>query len=340
MAQKQITNPFAEKQRLTFRKTAAETQGQLLEMEASYAPEGAYPPEHYHPYQDEHFEVLKGELKVRLNGREYTFQAGQTIDIPRGTAHTMHNGGSAAAQVIWQVRPALKTQAFYETLFGLAGDGKTDRHGVPNLLQLAVLLQDYRDEFVLSRPARPLQSVLFGGLAGLGKLLGYRGRYEKYSGTESQASDWPQAEVSIWINRPAGQVFKFITDYNNDTRWRQGVLKMTQSPAGETGVGTITHEEMSFLGRPYVTIARITAFEPDKRLEWASVEATTPASGWRMVEPEGQGTRFTYTIAANLQGFYRWLSPLMVGMFKKQMTRDATRLKRLLEQGQVEERRL
>lgn len=150
--------------------------------------------------------------------------------------------------------------------------------------------------------------------------------------SELQPSGWPKAEVSVWINRPAEQVFEFVSNYNNDTRWRQRVIKMTQSPADAIGVGTITHEEMNFLGRRYITIAQVTALEPNKRLEWASVEATTPVSGWRMVEPEGQGARFTQVIAANLQGFYRWLSPVMIGTFKKQMTQDMTRLKQILEQ--------
>lgn len=331
----QITNPYTEKQRLIFRQTAAETQGEILEMEVCYAPAGAYPPEHYHPDQDEHFEVLKGRLQVRLNGREYSFEAGQTIDIPRGTAHTMRNAGGAEASVIWQVRPAMKTQAFYETLFGLAADGQTNRHGVPKPLQLAVLLQAYRAEFVLCRPSLPVQKLLFGSLAAVGKLLGYQARYEKYSGPELQASKGRKAEVSIWIDRSPEEVFRFVANYDNDTQWRKGVARMSQSPGGETGVGTTTHEEMEFLGRRYVTVARITAFEPDRRLDWTSIEATTPVSGWRKVEPEGRGARFTQMVAADLQGVYRWFSPLMVGMFKKQMTQDMINLKHLLEQGGV-----
>lgn len=96
---------------------------------------------------------------------------------------------------------------------------------------------------------------------------------------------------------------------------------MSQSPVDETGVGTITYEEMEFLGRRYITIAQITAFEPDQRLAWANIEATSPVSGRREVTAEGSGTRFTQAVVADLQGFYRWLAPLMVAMFKKQISR-------------------
>jgi quercetin dioxygenase-like cupin family protein len=328
---KQITNPYAEKQRLVFRRTAAETEGELLEMEAHYAPEGAYPPEHYHPYQDEHFEVLKGRLQVRINGREYSFQASQTIDIPRGTVHTMRNGGNTEASVIWQVRPALKTQPFFETLYGLAAEGQTDRQGRPNLLQLAVLLWVYRDEFVLARPALPVQKLLFGALASVGKLLGYRGRYEKYSGPEAKPQDWQEAQVSIWINRPPEDVFRFVANYNNDTRWRQGVARMTQSPLDKTEVGTVTHEEKDLLGQRFVVIAKITAFEPDRRLDWASVESAIPVKGYRLVEPEGSGARFTLVIKGKLQGIYRWLAPLMMYTLRKEIAQDVAKLKAILE---------
>lgn len=140
-----------------------------------------------------------------------------------------------------------------------------------------------------------------------------------------------KTEVSIWVDRSPAEVFQFIANYNNDTLWRRGVVKMTQSPADGTGVGTITYEEMEFLGRRYVTIAQITAFEPNQRLAWASIEATSPVSGWREVAAEGSGTRFTQVVVADLQGFYRWLAPLMVAMFKKQMSQDMARLKQILE---------
>jgi len=42
---------------LIFRKTGVDTDGELLEMEARYPTNSSQPPYHYHPYQEEHFEV-------------------------------------------------------------------------------------------------------------------------------------------------------------------------------------------------------------------------------------------------------------------------------------------
>jgi uncharacterized cupin superfamily protein len=176
-----LTSSAEGKERLLIRQTGAETAGVLLEIEATYQPGGAFPPMHYHPEQHEHFDVLAGAVAVRSLDGERIYRAGESFDIPRGMAHTMRNGGAGEARVLWQTYPALQTLAFYETLYGLARDGKTNAAGLPGLLHMAVLLREYRRELVLSSPPRAIQRVLFGALALCGALRGYRGRYPRYS---------------------------------------------------------------------------------------------------------------------------------------------------------------
>jgi quercetin dioxygenase-like cupin family protein len=332
----ELCNTQTEKQRIVLRKTAKETDGALLEMEAYYKPGGHYPPEHYHPLQDEHFEVTKGQLHVRLNGVQVTYVAGQSFDIARGTPHTFRNAGEEEAGVIWQVRPALKTQQFYETLWGLAADGKTNNNGIPSLLQMAVMLQDYADEFVLSSPPRFVQRAAFAVLAQIGRLRGYRGRYERYSGPEADQSEaFPRkphtAQASVWIDRPVREVFGYIENYDNDAQWRN-LVSMRQSPSGETRVGTVTREEIDFLGQRYVTVATITRHEPNKCLVWEATESAFPIAGWRVAEPENGGTRFSEAVTAEIGGLNRLFAPLMVRALRKQMQTEVEALKRLLEQ--------
>jgi quercetin dioxygenase-like cupin family protein len=90
----------------------------LLAMEATYEPGGSSPPAHYHPSQDEHFEVLEGAVRCRTPDGERELSAGETIDIPRGTVHQFWNPGGAAARVRWEVRPALRTREFFAAIAG------------------------------------------------------------------------------------------------------------------------------------------------------------------------------------------------------------------------------
>ena len=84
---------------------------------------------HYHPFQEEHFEVLNGMIRVEIGGQQCTYEAGDRFTVPMGTHHWMHNTGSELGKVIWQVRPAFKMETFFETLWGLAIDGKTNDNG-------------------------------------------------------------------------------------------------------------------------------------------------------------------------------------------------------------------
>jgi quercetin dioxygenase-like cupin family protein len=88
--------------------------GELLEMEATYSGEGAMPPPHFHPAQDERFEVLEGAVLVVVDGEERRHGAGEAFEVPAGTVHQM--GGDGPARVRWEVRPALRTAEFFEAL--------------------------------------------------------------------------------------------------------------------------------------------------------------------------------------------------------------------------------
>jgi Cupin domain len=84
---------------------------ELLVMEASYPADASPPPPHYHPSQDEHFEVLEGAIALKVGHERSVVPAGESFDIPRGVAHTL-GPADGPARVRWEVRPALRTERF------------------------------------------------------------------------------------------------------------------------------------------------------------------------------------------------------------------------------------
>jgi quercetin dioxygenase-like cupin family protein len=88
---------------------------ELLQMEASYGGTGQFPPRHYHPSQDEHFEVLEGTVRTIIEDEERTYEAGETFDIAAGTVHQL--AADPPARLKWEVRPALRTAEFFETVY-------------------------------------------------------------------------------------------------------------------------------------------------------------------------------------------------------------------------------
>lgn len=151
-----------------------QTSAELFEMRTDYRPGSAKPPAHYHPKQREHFEILEGSMTVDMNGQQRVYKAGEAFDVPEGVPHAMWNAGDVTARVIWQVRPALNSPAFFEMIWGLRQAGKVGSSGTPNLLQASVLMQAYADVFRLVSPPRPVQMILFGVLGFVARLLGYR----------------------------------------------------------------------------------------------------------------------------------------------------------------------
>ena len=102
--------------RLRLLQTAAETDGELLEMEATYSGAGSMPPEHLHPRQSERFEVLEGAMRAIVDGVERRYEEGESFEVPAGIPHTM--GSDGPARMRWQVRPALRTAEFFERVHG------------------------------------------------------------------------------------------------------------------------------------------------------------------------------------------------------------------------------
>lgn len=185
-----IENPLTG-ERVTFLRTARETNGELLRFEY-VVPPGWSVPEHVHPVQEERWEVISGALRGRVGGREQTLREGQKVVGPPGVPHAWQNPGDNESRLLSEIRPALHFETFFETVFGLARDGKTTKMGVPkNPLQLAVLvneimpLDETRGMIYLARPPMPVQKpflVLVAMLATLVRLLGYKARYPEYSG--------------------------------------------------------------------------------------------------------------------------------------------------------------
>jgi quercetin dioxygenase-like cupin family protein len=165
-------------EKLIFRKTAKDTNGELLQGELIVLPHGFVAAEHIHPMQEERFEVLAGSIKFRVNGIESEVHTGQTAIVPPRTPHAWWNAGDEEARVLVEVRPALRMEEFFETFFGLAQDGKVDKKtGLPNPIMLALIMREFEQEIYLARPPLPVQRILFGVLGTVGRLRGYHGHY-------------------------------------------------------------------------------------------------------------------------------------------------------------------
>ena len=185
-----IENPVTG-QRILFCRLAPDTQGAYVEVEYFNKPftgKGAAPA-HFHRTFTERFEILAGRSRYRLGKLEHDAQPGDVLTVPPAVPH-LHPWSTSTdelhvRQTTIPERPdvaALEASgAPLVTLFGLARDGKVNKDGLPNLLQLAVLVQSMMPYSYLEGMPVPVQHVVFGAMAALGRALGYRASYPRYN---------------------------------------------------------------------------------------------------------------------------------------------------------------
>lgn len=161
-------------ERVVFRRTAATTNGESLEYELFFRPQGFVVREHLHPRQSERHEVLAGRLELNMEAGERVLEPGEAVVVPAGTPHRLFPVDDGVVHAVFELRPALRAGALLETFFDLAREGKVDRKGNPGLLQLALIAREFEDEGYPTRPPLPIQRALFAPLAALARLLGYR----------------------------------------------------------------------------------------------------------------------------------------------------------------------
>jgi quercetin dioxygenase-like cupin family protein len=157
--------------------------------------------EHYHPALIEKFTVLEGELTVKRESRTGILHKGETAVIQPGTWHDWWNAGNVDARVRVEVTPGERFLHMIETFFGLARLGFTDANGMPSALQLALTSLEFSDVIVFRRPPRLIQRAIFGALAPIARLRGYRGTYPQLSriamGPQTELKRVPQYSAAL-----------------------------------------------------------------------------------------------------------------------------------------------
>ncbi len=180
-----MENPVSGEDRIVFTKTARQTGGEVFELEVAFRAGAPGTPEMVHSLQDETFEILSGSLNFRIGGQERRLTAGESLLIPKGTPHNWWNASDEEAHALVRIKPALRSEEFFASLYGLC----SEKGALPNLLQMAVLIDEHKDEgSYLTKPPLLVQEVVFGVLSPVGRLLGYKAHYPKYSGLEGEPS--------------------------------------------------------------------------------------------------------------------------------------------------------
>jgi quercetin dioxygenase-like cupin family protein len=166
-----------------FLETAKDTNGEQVKMKATIHSKGQLVPRHLHVFQEETFEIVSGQLTVLFEGQIRKLSAGEKITLPKNVPHNHYNDEDSPVTYVHSVAPALDFDYLIENLVGLAADGKS-KNGKYGLVQELVSLKYLDSKSYLADIPLGVQKILMNSIAPIGRLLGYRAIYKKYSGIE------------------------------------------------------------------------------------------------------------------------------------------------------------
>ena len=148
-----------------------------LELRGSLPPYREGPPLHIHFEEDEEGTVHSGKLSAVVDGQRVDADAGESAQLPRGSAHRWWNEGPDPLEFVGYARPVVDLDRYLQAVFQVVNAGPRHR---PSLIYMAhVMLRHRRTQATLVMP-RPVQAVLFRVAFLVGTILGrYRGQ------------DWP-----------------------------------------------------------------------------------------------------------------------------------------------------
>jgi quercetin dioxygenase-like cupin family protein len=163
---------------MTITVSAKDTNGQLSQVEAVMQAGKKLPAlTHYHPSQEEEFEVVSGELTTLVDGRIRKLKAGGSLIIHAGQVHNFWNDGAEPVSGRVEHRPDFGFQNFVTTLGGLVKDGKLKYdHSFSDKMQMAVVADCYKDFMILPMPLRLLIKIV----AAVGRIRGKEGFLPEY----------------------------------------------------------------------------------------------------------------------------------------------------------------
>lgn len=139
--------------------------------------------------------------------------------------------------------------------------------------------------------------------------------------------------VARTINRPADEVFAFISEMANNPRWQNGMRRCEWVTPPPVRVGSRYDQEARFLGRKILSTFEVTIYEPSRVFEATTVQSSFPITFHREVHPiDGGSCRVQAIITGDASGFFRIAEPLLRRMTARSINGDYDRLKVLLEQ--------
>jgi uncharacterized protein YndB with AHSA1/START domain len=136
----------------------------------------------------------------------------------------------------------------------------------------------------------------------------------------------------VVIDRSVEQVWKFLTDVENASKWDTGIVEARQTSAGPVGLGTRLEVVRESRGKRRTMEVEVTEYEPDKRVAWKLDAGFATGRTIYSFEPLGGETRLSKSTEVKPRGFFKLLTPILRRQFREsEIELDLANIKRNIE---------
>lgn len=138
-------------------------------------------------------------------------------------------------------------------------------------------------------------------------------------------------ELTIVINRPIEEAFGFLSNLENDVKWRREWVNAKKTSEGLIGIGTRFSLFGKLFGRQIPTVYEVIEYELNRIAAWKTVSGPLPLTFQRTFERVEGGTHFAIRYDAEVRGFFKLVMLLLARTVKQQHEGDLRKVKELME---------
>lgn len=140
-------------------------------------------------------------------------------------------------------------------------------------------------------------------------------------------------DLGTLIDRPIKDVFAFVANPNNMSKWNSAVVNLQQITPGAVGAGTKFRSVGEMMGRRIEGEMQITAYEPDTKCGFQVNAGPMQVNMNFTFKTVGTGTKISLNAQGNPAGVFKLAEPVMAGRVKSMMEENLAHLKSVLEKG-------
>ena len=140
-------------------------------------------------------------------------------------------------------------------------------------------------------------------------------------------------DLSTLVDRPMKDVFAFVSNLNNMSKWNSAVVSLEQVTPGAVGVGTKFKSVGEMMGRRMEGEVQVTSYEPDTKTGFQMNAGPMQINVTISFKPVGTGTKVGLNAHGNPAGVFKLAEGMMQGRVKSMMEENLARLKSVLEKG-------